>query len=483
MIQVSRVDYKILFVEYEKKDQLFIENLLRKNGFKVVVVDDYEKAASELEKGIYHIVIVNILPLDVKCIQFLNNLYYRSLNVEIISVIDKSMFEESLAILSRNPYYCMVFKPFGDGLFLLNALRKIVKHLNQTFLYEDIKKDLVEKNKIIINKDIEMQQSFYRLKETLESAQSLSFPMDIDMIYKAIVSHLSRGFSCIIFTYDEGVKKLRCLYKAKKFSDYEEVKDVAISFYRILEEDIKGIIENFDKDIRYKEQIKSLFGVNNFRSFSLGTSYGVYGLVVIYDYEQSDFGEETFNCLRLYLMEASLTIENAILRAKISLGTEDDALTKLVSYKAFLSNFEHCLHQAKRHNEFVSLLIIDIDHLKKYNEKYGYIRGDRVIQIVSELIKATIRRSDIVARMGEDKFIVMLGKTDKEGSSIAINKLVETIESYSFPDGHTQPFGKITISMGYAIFPEDGDAPETLIKKARERLEDAKKNKGVKHNI
>jgi len=215
----------------------------------------------------------------------------------------------------------------------------------------------------------------------------------------------------------------------------------------------------------------------------LGTSYGVYGLVVIHDYEQSDFGEETFNNLKLYLMEASLTIENAVLRAKISIGTEDDVLTKLVSYRAFLSSFEHCLHQAKRHNEFVSLLIVDIDHLKKYNDKFGYIRGDRVIQIVSELIKATVRRSDIVARMGEDKFIVMLGKTDKEGNSIAINKLQEAIESYSFPDGHTQPFGKITISIGSAIFPEDGDAPEALIKKARERLEDAKKNKGVKHNM
>lgn len=477
MVQVSRINYKILYVEYEKKDRLFIENLLRKNGFKIEAVDDYEKASGEIERGIYHIVIVSILPLDVKCIQFLNNLYYRSMNLEVISVIDKSMFEESLSLLYKHPYNCMVFKPFGDGSFLLNAVRKIVKYLNQIFLYEDVKKDLVEKNKIIINKDIEMQQAFYRLKEMLDAVQSVSYPMEIEMIYKAIISYLSRYFSAIVFSYDEGVKKLKCLYKAKKFCDYEEVKDVSISFYRVLEEDIKVAIENFDKDLRYRDQIRSLFGVINFRSFSLSTSYGVYGLVIIYDYEQSGVSEETFHYLRLYLMDASWIIENAILRLRISLGGDEDKLTKLISYKSFLSSFGHYLHQAKRHNEFVSVLIVDIDHLKRYNEKYGYIRGDRVIQIVSELIRSTIRRSDVVTRMGEDKFVVMLGKTNKEGSSITISKLQEAVESYSFPDGHTQPFGKITISIGYALFPEDGDAPEVLIKKAQERLEEAKKNK------
>ncbi len=225
-----------------------------------------------------------------------------------------------------------------------------------------------------------------------------------------------------------------------------------------------------------------MFGVTNFKSYSLKTGYGTYGLVIVYDYAQGDANEDLFYSIGLYLIEASLMIENATLRSKINLGADVDNLTKLINYSAFLSSSEHYLHQAKRHNEFVSILVVDIDHLKRYNEKYGYIRGDRVIQIMSELIRSTIRRSDMAARIGEDKFIIMLGKTDESGASITINKLQETIESYSFPDGHTQPFGKITISIGYAVFPEDGDSPETLVKVARQRLSKAKKKKGTGHN-
>jgi diguanylate cyclase (GGDEF)-like protein len=151
-----------------------------------------------------------------------------------------------------------------------------------------------------------------------------------------------------------------------------------------------------------------------------------------------------------------------------------DPLTHLYNFGFFRERVEIEVDRAAQTGDVVSLVIFDIDHFKKYNDTNGHEEGNVALCTVSEIVKSTGRRGDIVARYGGEEFVALLyGATRQEAETFG-ETVRQTVEGTAFTGGPHQPGGRVTISAGVATFPWDAQTDEALIKAADENLYKAK---------
>jgi len=163
--------------------------------------------------------------------------------------------------------------------------------------------------------------------------------------------------------------------------------------------------------------------------------------------------------------QIALTIEKARLY-ELSIT---DGLTKLFVHRYFQIAFDNELKRAKRYGSCASLIILDIDHFKKFNDTYGHQMGDRVLSLTALVLRDAIRSIDVPCRYGGEEFAVVLPETDAQNALGVADRIRRAVESYEYPglDGSTL---KVTVSIGLASFPEHGTEKMDLIKRADEAM-------------
>ncbi len=151
-----------------------------------------------------------------------------------------------------------------------------------------------------------------------------------------------------------------------------------------------------------------------------------------------------------------------------------DALTGLYNRRHFLEALELEFHSSKYHGRSFSLLFIDLDHFKHYNDTFGHPAGDNLLREFAELIIKGSRVTTVVARYGGEEFILLVPATPKERARIYAERLRESVEKHPFHGRESQPSGSVTLSIGVCTFPEDGSDIETLISLADQAMYKAK---------
>jgi len=141
-----------------------------------------------------------------------------------------------------------------------------------------------------------------------------------------------------------------------------------------------------------------------------------------------------------------------------------DALTGVYNYRYFNDMFNHEVARAKRYPQEFSLLMIDVDGFKNYNDSKGHPQGDKLLREIAQFFVGAIRTVDMVFRYGGEEFTILLPQTPKEGAIAASRRILNSFRK-KLP---------VTISMGIATFPEDAESKEGLIEKADHALYQAK---------
>jgi diguanylate cyclase (GGDEF)-like protein len=145
-----------------------------------------------------------------------------------------------------------------------------------------------------------------------------------------------------------------------------------------------------------------------------------------------------------------------------------DEKTGLYNNK-FLSNiFEMEIEKAKRGQQKLSLLILDIDFFKKVNDKYGHVKGDDILAKLAKLLQKQSRKSDIVARFGGEEFVILLSGTNLAKAKRLGTRLRNAIKNNSFLKKY-----KITVSGGFSEF-KKGDSQKKMLSRADKALYKAK---------
>lgn len=151
-----------------------------------------------------------------------------------------------------------------------------------------------------------------------------------------------------------------------------------------------------------------------------------------------------------------------------------DGLTGLFNHRFFQEFMGQCLAASQRSSQPFSLLLVDIDFFKKFNDSYGHQAGDLVLRGVARRLQQAVRADDLVARYGGEEMAIVLPETDYATAMDVAAKLVQRIADESFDIGVEEP-KTVTISVGVATYPADGDKPSQLIAVADEGLYEAKK--------
>lgn len=172
----------------------------------------------------------------------------------------------------------------------------------------------------------------------------------------------------------------------------------------------------------------------------------------------------------------SLELELRYANERLEQLATTDALTGLSNKRAFTEAIERDLHRSTRDESDVSLIVIDVDHFKKFNDTWGHAVGDQVLRTVGQLLLRSVRASDFAARYGGEEFVVLLPNTDSEGAVMLAQRLRARLAATSV-QGPQGPL-RVTASFGVATVagPTAGCGPGALFERADGALYEAKRN-------
>ena len=184
--------------------------------------------------------------------------------------------------------------------------------------------------------------------------------------------------------------------------------------------------------------------------------------------------------IRMLIMlsnQAGLAVENSQLYEKTVIHSHSDYLTELWNHGYFQFMLQKEIERAKATQSPLSLIMIDIDDFKVYNDALGHQAGDRTLKELAMLLKKQSRKMDYVCRYGGEEFTVILPQTDKKEAFLLAERLRSDIEKQVFTHEEILPKKKLTVSIGLASFPEDANTSSALIAASDKTLYQAK-NKG-----
>ncbi|MEK6776189.1 MAG: diguanylate cyclase [bacterium] len=204
------------------------------------------------------------------------------------------------------------------------------------------------------------------------------------------------------------------------------------------------------------------------------TSTGI--LVLVNKSNAPFFDKEDEDLLMTYGSQAALSIENARLQEYNKRLAITDGLTGLFNHREFQSRMETEVRRCDRYKHPFSLLMIDIDHFKTFNDTYGHPVGDKILQEVSTTIRESIRDIDIPARYGGEEFVVILPETSCDHAQIVAERMRGKIFEKSYGKTLANEEFLITVSIGISTFPGDAEDREELITKCDQALYFAKRD-------
>lgn len=267
-----------------------------------------------------------------------------------------------------------------------------------------------------------------------------------------------------------------------------------LSYALQLSLDTDKVLHSFFKHIKHKLKLTKLLYINKQHDLNLLLGSSINNVTVngkhikkfeLY-YQNEYLGEINFASkhkftpntilnLKNYLNYLILPLKNTLLYNQAIKATRVDALTQLNNRLCLIEDLNYHFNLSKRFNSSLSLIFIDIDYFKNINDKYGHIIGDKVLIKVSEILKLSIRKSDILYRFGGEEFIIILENTNQKGALNLAKKLNKVIKNQKIliSNKNKNILLDITISLGVAT-KTNKDCPESLMARADKALYAAK---------
>ncbi|OIO01679.1 MAG: hypothetical protein COX65_02450 [Elusimicrobia bacterium CG_4_10_14_0_2_um_filter_56_8] len=239
----------------------------------------------------------------------------------------------------------------------------------------------------------------------------------------------------------------------------------------VAERKIPLLVRNSDADSRFS---RGLFGPEekSFMALPLHLFGSLVGFVRASAPEPDRFRAEDLRGAELACTLAGVSMENIRLFETVNELAIKDGLTGLYTHRAFQSRVEEEILRSARAKVPFSVVMVDIDHFKSYNDTYGHQAGDAVLKAVAEAVSAGVRDVDFAARYGGEEFALVITGAGKAQASASAENIRRVLEALSFNFGGRQ--SRVTASFGVAEFPAEAAAAGQLVRAADERLYRAK---------
>lgn len=236
-----------------------------------------------------------------------------------------------------------------------------------------------------------------------------------------------------------------------------------------------------DPEIRYDgdiEEVRTIHAAIVAPLIPIGAQAPPIGVISLDATRRVAFTEADLRLLVAFANTAAIAIDNARLHAQVQALAATDGLTGIANRRAFDQSLAAELTRAGRYKYPVSLVILDIDSFKQYNDTYGHPAGDERLKAIARLLQSHVREPDLAARYGGEEFALILPHTHQAGAHILAERVRIAAEANA-PQPATlgKPVSGYTLSLGVATFPNDADNFDQLLL-AADNAEMVSKRKG-----
>ena len=189
----------------------------------------------------------------------------------------------------------------------------------------------------------------------------------------------------------------------------------------------------------------------------------VLGVIAVQDYKKTNiYDAEDMNVLVTIANQTAVAIENSRLYSETLRMAVTDPMTGLYNIRHLYNILKLEIERAKRYNLRFSIIIIDIDNFKTYNDRYGHQLGDEILKEYGKFLQKNSRNVDTVTRYGGDEFVIVLPETEKQGALFVIKRLISKLKRHIFVIDKKRI--KLMVTIGVSSFPIDGETSEELIR-------------------
>jgi diguanylate cyclase (GGDEF)-like protein len=363
--------------------------------------------------------------------------------------------------------------------------QKIEEMSDQLAKMEDLKKHnqhLRKSNLELENRTVNLKEQNQELSALFKVTQTMTSSLDQQLLYERILQTLKETLNssiCVLYIFQPGSDTLKAVKVQGIYGI--DLKTITVELGKGLSGETAlnqklGYLPDLsssDSKPRYGTEIIT---DGSLLTVPLTVQNRLIGVINLHQLNCNAFSSTSQKIAQAIASQAAIAIENAWLYEKTKTLSATDELTGLSNRRQFQEYLLRELAQSRRHHNSFSILMIDIDHFKLYNDFHGHLKGDIVLKKVASMLLQNTRGVDLVARFGGEEFVMLLPKSDKKSSLAVAEKLRLCIEKEYFSGAeNSQPGQRLTISIGVSHFPGDSSDVYDLMNLADTALYEAKK--------
>ncbi len=347
---------------------------------------------------------------------------------------------------------------------------------------ERLRQNLEEKSAIIERTNKMLEQLVKDLSLIYEIGQEVNSMIDLDNLYATIADTYRKYLHIHEFALLILDKKTEELQVKASFGFLNSDAISRMVFRK--GEGITGLAAETGKKIYIKDTSRETRFLNykgerppeasSFLSIPLVYKEEVLGVMNFGRRGAGSFTYQDVKMLSLIAGQVILAVANARLYTRMRELSVKDELTGINNRRHFQNMLQMEWKRALRFHRDLSLIMVDVDKFKAYNDAFGHIQGDQVLKQIGALLRKNLREVDTVARFGGEEFVLLLPDTDKRGAIAVAEKVRLLVEGHRFMTEDRKDTRNITISAGIASYPDDVEGMDDLIDHADIALYKAK---------
>ena len=366
-------------------------------------------------------------------------------------------------------------------LALASFLYEIQKKLNDCLiLREDLQEDVITSRSELEKKtELEkaLERKIDRFLELHQFAETLKGVPTVPELAKRVVEEahelVGQADECVLYLVDEKNEGLSRVASSRAGKDRSEMQGSVFDQW-VMRRSRPLMIEDSETDFRFSTEKKR--GEELLRAVCaspLMTENKVLGVLRASSTRPGLFSSDDLHALDIISGLAAVTLKNRLLVDKMEELAIRDGLTGLYLNRYFQERLAEELVRSHLKNAKFSLILLDVDHFKKYNDEFGHTAGDMVLKSVAATLQRCLEPAEFTARYGGEEFVVLLPNKGKKEAMKTAEKIRAEIEAHKFIVRRAE--NTVTVSLGVASYEEDGKTSEALLGAADQRLYQAKK--------
>ncbi len=292
----------------------------------------------------------------------------------------------------------------------------------------------------------------------------------IEVVRQAVETHLKLPAYTLFLVKDNAI-----VVRTQRGFDSTELAEAAFSVGAssraswFMKQREPVLVDNLDADERFAGAV---FPYRSLVALPMWVGDQPLGVLIAFDTRSRTFSRQDFTRVSILAKQLALGINKTTLYTRIEELSITDGLTKLYRHRFFMDRLEEELQRARRYSRSLSLLMGDLDFFKHFNDTYGHLEGDAMLQLTARVMEQHFKRPAILARYGGEEFAILLPDVTKE-SALDKAEWFRAALSTAVP-ASTEPRSPLTISIGVASFPSDAQTRRDMIARADLALYKAK---------